>query len=102
MAGRRIPRQRRQNLNELKAPRKNSHSPLRMGQTPVLTRREGLPRIEYVFDIGSDSGRSPSGTHWHTPTSWEPNSRGVTLSLLSSIFPEQAAGTAVPAAALVW
>jgi hypothetical protein len=60
MAGRYVSSAAATKPNEMKAPRKNSHSPLRIGRTPVLTRREGLPRIEYVFDIGSDIGRSPA------------------------------------------
>ena len=50
-----------------------------------------------MFDIGSDSGQFPQRLEL---SSGRVISRGVTLSLLSSIFPEQAAGTAVPAAAL--
>jgi hypothetical protein len=32
----------------------------------VLTSHRTLPRIEYMFDIGSGSGRSPNG-YWETP-----------------------------------
>ncbi len=68
--------------------------PLQIGQIKGFDNSDALPRIEYMFDIGSPAAASPSGTR-----RTESIAARRTLTLPSSIFPEQAAGTAVPAAA---
>jgi len=68
-----------------------------------LTAEEAIPRIEYMFDIGSASSRLPSGMCGRNPRASARMGTAYGTAeadpARSSIFPEQAAGTAVPAAA---